>query len=102
MSDEPEDDLILPEPEPELAPVTPSVRFREPLDLLVMVKSEGMRLDQYVQLHLGADFSRSLVQRAIENGGITVNGKPVAKPSYKVRKHDRLHVAMPEPTHDIP
>jgi 23S rRNA pseudouridine1911/1915/1917 synthase len=97
MSDELDDDLA-----PEPAPVTPSVRLREPLDLLVMVKSEGMRLDQYVQLHLGADFSRSEVQRAIEAGGVTVNGKPATKPSYKVRKNDRLHVELPEPTHEIP
>jgi 23S rRNA pseudouridine1911/1915/1917 synthase len=100
MSDEPDaelDDDLAPEPAP-----TPSIRLREPLDLLVMVKSEGMRLDQYVQLHLGADFSRSEVQRAIEAGGVRVNGKPVLKPSYKVRKHERLHVTLPEPTHDIP
>ena len=71
MSDELDDDLV-----PEPAALTPSVRFREPLDLVVMVKSEGMRLDQYVLLHLGADFSRSEVQRAIEAGGVTVNGKP--------------------------
>ena len=82
-------------------PVTPSVRFHEALDLVVMVKSEGMRLDQYVHLHLGADWSRSEVQRAIAAGGITVNGKS-SKPGYKVRKFDKLHVEMPEPTHDIP
>src|SRR5262245_4137805 len=97
MSDELEEELA-----PEPTPVTPSVRLREPLDLLVMVKSEGMRLDQYVQLHLGADFSRSEVQRAIEGGGVTVNGKPTTKPSYKVRKNDRIRVEMPEPTHEIP
>jgi 23S rRNA pseudouridine1911/1915/1917 synthase len=98
MSADDLDDDISPEP----AALTPSVRFREPLDLVVMVKSEGMRLDLYVLLHLGADWSRSEVQRAIENGGVTVNGKPATKPSYKVRKNDRLHVEMPEPTHDIP
>ena len=96
MSDELDDDLV-----PEPAALTPSIRFREPLDLLVMVKSEGMRLDQYVLLHLGANFSRSEVQRAIEAGGVTVNGR-AGKPSYKVRKNDKLHVEMPEPTHDIP
>ncbi|MBY0513398.1 MAG: RluA family pseudouridine synthase, partial [Gemmataceae bacterium] len=96
--DEPDldDDLA-----PPAAAVTPSVRFREPLDLVVMVKSEGMRLDHYVLLHLGADFSRTEVQRAIAAGGVTVNGMP-SKPGYKVRKFDKLHVAMPEPTHDIP
>ena len=97
MSDELDEDFI-----PEPVPVATSVRLREPLDLLVMVKSEGMRLDQYVQLHLGADFSRSEVQRAIENGGVTVNAKATTKPSYKVRKNDRLHVTLPEPTHEIP
>jgi 23S rRNA pseudouridine1911/1915/1917 synthase len=97
MSDELDDELA-----PDPAPVIPSVRLREPLDLLVMIKSEGMRLDLYVQLHLGADFSRSVVQRAIEAGGVTVNGRPVEKPSYKVRKNDRLHVTLPEPTHEIP
>jgi 23S rRNA pseudouridine1911/1915/1917 synthase len=98
MSAEDLDDDLVPEP----AALTPSVRFREPLDLLVMVKSEGMRLDQYVLLHLGSDWSRSEVQRAIEAGGVTVNGKPAAKASYKVRRNDRLRVAMPEPTHEIP
>jgi 23S rRNA pseudouridine1911/1915/1917 synthase len=92
------DDELVPEP----VAVIPSVRLREPLDLLVMVKSEGMRLDQYVLLHLGADFSRSEVQRAIESGTIAVNGKPVTKPAYKVRKNDRLRVEMPAPNHDIP
>ena len=98
MSYELEDDDLAPEP----APLASSVRLREPLDLIVMVKSEGMRLDQYVLLHLGADFSRSEVQRAIEAGGVSVNSRPVTKPSYKVRRNDRLRVEMPEPTHEIP
>ena len=98
MSDEQLEDDSVPEP----VPVVTSVRLREPLDMLVMIKSEGMRLDLYVLLHLGADFSRSEVQRAIEAGGVTINGKPAAKTSYKVRKNDRLRVEMPAPTHDIP
>ena len=73
--------------------------FREPIDLIVMVKAEGMRLDHYVVIHV-ADFSRTDIQKSIAAGGITVNGKP-SKPGYKVRKHDKLHVEMPEPTHDI-
>jgi 23S rRNA pseudouridine1911/1915/1917 synthase len=97
MSDDLEDEDLAPAP----VPLT-SVRLREPLELLVMVKSEGMRLDLYVLLHLGADFSRSEVQRAIEAGGVTVNGKPITKPSYKVRRNDRLRVELPEPTHEIP
>jgi len=96
--DEPDDiDDTIPEP----AAIVSSVRLREPLNLLVMIKSEGMRLDQYVQLHLGTDFSRTDVQKSIVSGSITVNGKS-SKPGYKVRKLDKLHVAMPEPTHEIP
>lgn len=100
MSDEHQSD----EDDLELAPVPVehSIRTREPLELTVMVKSEGMRLDQYVLLHLGADFSRSEVQRAIEAGGVALNGKPLLKASYKVRRHDKLRVELPEPTHDIP
>jgi 23S rRNA pseudouridine1911/1915/1917 synthase len=78
-----------------------SVRTREPVDLVVRIKAEGMRLDQYVLMHLGPDYSRSEIQRAIEAGGITVNGRP-SKPSYKVRNFDRLHVALPAPDHDLP
>jgi 23S rRNA pseudouridine1911/1915/1917 synthase len=95
MSDELDDDSP-----PDPTTLTPSVRFREPIDLIVMVKAEGMRLDQYVHMHV-AEFSRSAIQAAIEAGTITVNNKR-SKPGYKVRKHDRLHIEMPEPTHDIP
>jgi 23S rRNA pseudouridine1911/1915/1917 synthase len=92
----------LPDDEIEPVPVVSSVRLREPLELVVMVKSEGMRLDQYVLLHLGADFSRSEVQRAIEAGTVKANDRPVLKPAYKVRKNDRLYVEMPAPVHEIP
>jgi len=95
MSDELDDDSP-----PDPTTLTPSVRFREPIDLIVMVKAEGMRLDQYVHMHV-AEFSRSAIQAAIEAGTITVNNKR-SKAGYKVRKHDRLHIEMPEPTHDIP
>ncbi len=87
---------------PQAVPLMPSVRLREPLELIVMVKSEGMRLDQYVLLHLGADFSRSEVQPPSRRAASTVNAKTIAKPSYKVRRNDRLRVEMPEPTHEIP
>jgi len=75
-------------------------RSREPVELLVRIKHDSQRLDQYIHMHL-ADYSRSELQRAIESGGITVNGKP-SKASYKVRNNDRLVVAMPAPDHDLP
>lgn len=93
---ESDDDL---EPIGEIALPIPA-RSREPVDLVVRIKTEGIRLDQFLHTHL-ADYSRSELQRAIEAGGITVNEKP-SKPSYKVRNNDRLHVAMPAHTFDLP
>jgi 23S rRNA pseudouridine1911/1915/1917 synthase len=84
---------------PEAALPTPP-RSREPADLVVRIKAEGMRLDQYVHMHY-QDYSRSEIQKAIESGNIRVNDKPT-KASYKVRNFDRLHVALPEPIHDLP
>jgi 23S rRNA pseudouridine1911/1915/1917 synthase len=89
-----DDDL----PSPAAIPTPP--RSREPVDMVVRIKAEGMRLDQYVHLHF-QDFSRSEIQKSIEAGNIRVNDKP-AKASYKVRNNDRLHVELPEPDHDLP
>jgi 23S rRNA pseudouridine1911/1915/1917 synthase len=93
---EPDDDDLVP-PAAEAAPVR---RTREPVDLVARIKHEPMRLDQYLHMHL-ADYSRSELQRAIETGGVLVNGRP-SKPSYKVRNDDQLHVEMPAPEHDLP
>ncbi len=87
-------------PPPASEPPPCSVRLRPPVELTVMVGSAGMRLDQYVHLHL-ADYSRTDIQKAIEAGRITVNGQP-SKPSYRVRKADHLVIDMPPPAHDVP
>jgi 23S rRNA pseudouridine1911/1915/1917 synthase len=97
--------MSIPEADDELETIAENVapipvRSREPVDLVVRIKIEGMRLDQYVHMNL-SDFSRSELQRAIEAGGITVNGKP-SKPSYKVRNNDKLHVELPAHDHDLP
>jgi len=42
-------------------------RSREPVHLVARIKQDGMRLDQYLHMHL-ADYSRSELQRAIESG----------------------------------
>lgn len=90
-----------PDLDEDLLPATPSPpRSRDPVELLVRLKAEGMRLDQYIHAHCG-DFSRSEIQRAIESGAVQVNGKP-AKASYKVRNHDRLRFEPPAHTHDLP
>jgi 23S rRNA pseudouridine1911/1915/1917 synthase len=54
------------------------------------LKIDGVRLDAYLCSLLG-DYSRSVVQRLIESGGVIVNGKP-GKASYKVRHGDQLRI----------
>ena len=97
MSDpaDPDDDDLA----PEVALPKPP-RSREPADLVVRIKAEGMRLDQYVHMHF-PDYSRSELQKAIESGNVRINDRPT-KASYKVRNFDRLHVALPEAVHDAP
>ena len=70
MSDEidVDDDLL---PGPDAAPV--ARRTRDPVEMRIQVKSEGMRLDHYVPIFF-PDFSRSEIQRAITAG--TVVGVP--------------------------
>jgi 23S rRNA pseudouridine1911/1915/1917 synthase len=77
--------------------IAPSARVA---DLAVNRKAEGVRLDQYL-VSAFPGFSRSIIQKLIGAGGVWVNDNP-AKPSYKVRGGDRIHLQLPEPTHDLP
>ena len=61
---------------------------------------EAPRLDQYLAA-MFSDYSRSVVQRVIDAGGVQVNGKP-SKASYRVRQGDRIRIEKPEPTHPTP
>ena len=70
------------------------------IDLLVQQKTVGMRLDQFLVLHC-ADFSRSIIQRAIEAGSVTVN-ESTSKASFKVRLGDRVRIHLPEPQRPAP
>lgn len=90
--DESDDDVAPP------ASAGPSRRGLIELD--VKIKAEGMRLDRYLALNF-QDFSRSVIQDAIERGCVLVNGKP-SKPSYKVRHGEHLRIQLPEPKHDVP
>src|SRR5271165_824534 len=70
------------------------------VELTVQAKSAGMRLDQYLATHF-PDFSRSLIQKAIEAGSVTVNDGPT-KASFKVRVADLIAIQLPESTHGPP
>jgi len=62
-------------------------------DFLVKKQIAGRRVDRYLSLRFAA-YSRTLIQKLIRQGIITVNGKAV-KPSYETRKGDIIHVEFP-------
>jgi 23S rRNA pseudouridine1911/1915/1917 synthase len=70
--------------------------------IVVRRRLPGRRLDKYLQGRLPR-MSRTLIQRLIKQGGITVNGQPT-KPSYEPGEGDELeiHVPPPEPYEVIP
>ena len=55
---------------------------------------EGKRIDAYIS-NIDIEFSRSAVQRLIEEGNIKVNGN-VPKASYKVALNDEIEINEPE------
>lgn len=64
------------------------------LELVVDEQASGMRIDRY--LNGRALSSRSLAEKVIAGGLVTVNGSPV-KPSYRVSSGDRVVVVMLPP-----
>lgn len=92
-----DDEDLLPVPDDGALPAY--ARRRDPVDLVVRVKAEGMRLDQYLHVFF-KDESRSVLQRAIVEGLVTLNDK-ATKASYKVRNDDRIRVQLPAPVNDV-
>src|SRR2546421_12707079 len=70
------------------------------VELTVQPKTAGQRLDQYLACQF-PDFSRSLIQKAIQAKSVTVN-EAAAKASFKVRVADRIRIWLPEATHGPP
>ena len=70
------------------------------VELTVQAKTAGMRLDLYLAAQF-ADFSRSLIQKAIEANSVTVQGAPT-KASFKVRVGDQIRIWLPESSHGPP
>ena len=78
----------------ELALMEP-VPVEEEVSLLafhVAAEDAGTRLDAYLAARID-DWSRSRVQRLIEDGDVLVNGL-TSKPSYKLRARDELEVEL--------
>src|SRR4051812_33588458 len=70
------------------------------LDFTVQQKLAGSRLDQFLTVHC-PDYSRSLIQKGIEAGLVTVNDAP-SKASFKVRIGDRVRISLPDSVHGAP
>ena len=70
------------------------------VELTVKLKTVGMRLDQYLVMQF-PDFSRSVLQRAIESDTVSINDHPV-KRSTKVKQGDRVRVWLPVPDRPEP
>jgi 23S rRNA pseudouridine1911/1915/1917 synthase len=70
------------------------------VELTARHKVEGMRLDQYL-VGMFPDYSRSVVRKVIDGGGVLVNERP-GKASYRVRNGDHIKLLLPPPTHELP
>ncbi len=55
---------------------------------------ENLRIDKFLSENL-ENFTRSRIQRLIEDGNVTISGKAV-KVSYKIKNGDEITVALPE------
>jgi 23S rRNA pseudouridine1911/1915/1917 synthase len=93
------DDDVL-DDEPEAAEVLPIPGIGRAIDLTVQIKTAGMRLDQYLVLQF-PDFSRSVIQKAIEADSVTINERP-SKRSTRVKQGDRVRIWLPEPNRPEP
>src|SRR5580765_4390526 len=82
---------------PELLPIPGVGRA---VEKIVQLKTAGMRLDQYLVLQF-PDFSRSIIQKAIEADSVTINDAPI-KRSTKVRQGDVVRIWLPEPNRPEP
>ena len=63
---------------------------------LIDEESKGTRIDRVLSLLL-AESSRSYIQKLIEKGNVTVDGKPCTAKNYKVSIGQQVELVMPEP-----
>ena len=64
-------------------------------NLTVSSEDTGMRIDSFISSCCN-ELTRSAVQRLLEEGNVTVNGKPAQK-NYKLRNGDTIDVIVPDP-----
>ncbi|RPH32843.1 RluA family pseudouridine synthase, partial [bacterium] len=64
-------------------------------DIVVPPGKKKERLDVFLTAHV-ENATRSKVQRAIKEGAVLVNGKPV-RPSHPVAPGEVIHIVLPKP-----
>ena len=60
----------------------------------VVEEQQGIRLDKYLAMHL-TDYTRSFLQKQIEQENVTVNGKVVGS-KYQVKLKDEIEIIIPD------
>lgn len=68
---------------------------KERIALEVEEEYHGCRLDQFLSEQL--EFSRSYLQKCIQNELVLINGNLVTKPKVPVHIHDQIILVIPEP-----
>lgn len=62
---------------------------------IVVQEDAGTRLDKYLAANL-TEYTRSFIQKQIENGAVLVNDK-VVNNKYQVKQGDEITISIPEP-----
>jgi 23S rRNA pseudouridine1911/1915/1917 synthase len=73
----------------------PTDELVEQVNLTVDRGQTPIRIDKFLQAHLGNNVSRTKIQAAAEAGTIMVNDKPV-KSNYKIRPADHILLLIPK------
>jgi len=66
------------------------------LNLIVPSKFDGYRIDRFLQDQI-SEFSRTRLQRLINNGEIKLNNIVITNQSKKIKKDDQIKISFPEP-----
>jgi 23S rRNA pseudouridine1911/1915/1917 synthase len=94
MAGEPEDDVLLNDALADRPLETESDEAQR-VTLHIRRRLPGRRIDKYLHSRFPR-LSRTLIQRLIKQGAVTVNGKPT-KASYEPDGHDRVELVIPPP-----
>jgi 23S rRNA pseudouridine1911/1915/1917 synthase len=84
----------------------PEISASDPVTLTVEARAHGWRVDHYLS-RMFSNYSRALLQKAIEQDCVLVNGLPI-KASKKLRVNDIVSLRLPElpdrslPPEDLP